>query len=1047
MEYSHQLHAVVPARGGVELWVERVEGHVVVGSAKELEEGDLPAAAFRAVLGRVWRVRGDVQVATPRGKVKSIGIPTLALSPDEAVDRLGKLCEYANGFNGGVPGLSPEVIFLLDLFRCVDEIVRAGRVMVRVEKVEEDWFPRWTISTAGQHHAVLQRFAESVPEVLVRNGGADVVERFADDCAHWLSVRYLRQQLAPQGVLPAKEFGSAFIRSLVMGAEAKRMSVDTVTHLGQWLQSARAAASQTVFVLSAPDDVVLPSGEAADTADLADIRWRLDVATSANDGPLEPVKPAETQTEQKKRIKEALNHARRVWPAMNTAMDAVDMWLSQGIWFPPQEVLTGDTATDRVLSIGLDVGLIGDLLDNGVNRLQAAGFRVMIPRAWARQKAHVTMKAEPVGYGQGDSKMGLDQLMDFSWKVSVGGEEVPEDARNQLLNSAASVVNINGHFVFMDSAALRGARAWFRELTGGDEEDGEAGEVTLRDILEADALSAAESDVHDYDFSLVAEGWASRILGHDSEIDPPPPVTIPATVVTTLRDHQRRGVNWLVWMLEHNLGAVLADDMGLGKTLQILALLAWEKENRPAAGPTLVVAPTSVVQAWKDEAARHVPSLTVLVDHGSSRKKPADFYATIEGKLPVRRGAPAQLVDLVITTYGTLQRNPDRYWAVDWGRVVADEAQAIKNPNSKQSQAVRNIPAAHHVALTGTPVENRLSDLYAIMDFANPGILGSHSVFQARLAVPIERRGDELAKERLRRLVQPFILRRLKTDEAMGLNLPEKETVVEKVPLSAEQAALYQAYVSDLEQRLKRGGEGRRGAILGALVRFKQICNHPAHFAGDGSGLLKEGMHRSAKVERIFDIVAEAVTSGRKVLLFTQFPAFGRILIPELEKHLGTRIPMLHGGLSRAKRTAMVDNFQRDDGPPVMVLSVRAGGTGITLTQASVVVHMDRWWNPAVEDQATDRAYRIGQSQNVTVYKLVTMGTIDERIHDIIMGKRELAGDIVGMGEGWIANLDDDDLAELWHLRQASDDLHKGLQPPDDSAGDDTQQLPRGGED
>ena len=512
------------------------------------------------------------------------------------------------------------------------------------------------------------------------------------------------------------------------------------------------------------------------------------------------------------------------------------------------------------------------------------------------------------------------------------------------------------------------------------------------------------------------DGWVRQLFDRENVVAPARHVELPATVLTELREHQRRGVNWLAWMAEHGLGAILADDMGLGKTLQVLALLAWEKEetsaqdtNQEATGPTLVVAPTSVLAAWQSEAARHIHGFSVLVDHGAGKVTDAEFPEH------------ARRADLVVTSYGTVARNPERYQKIQWQRVVADEAQNIKNPATKQSRAVRGIPANHHIALTGTPVENRLSDLYALMDFANPGILGSAAAFQNRLAIPIERYQDAGATERLKRIVEPFILRRLKTDPAVGVALPEKREHVEAVPLSAEQASLYQAYIAQVEEALEQGTASRRGLILASLVKIKQICNHPAHFAGDGSGILRGGKHRSPKIERIFELIGQAVAEGKKVLLFTQFPSFGRMLAPAIESEYGLPVLQLDGAVSRSRRTELVAQFQRDTGPGVMLLSVRAGGTGITLTRASVVIHIDRWWNPAVEDQATDRAYRIGQEQDVDVYKFFSAGTLDERIHEIITGKRELAGAVVGEGEGWIASLSDEDLAELWQLRESSD--------------------------
>ena len=512
------------------------------------------------------------------------------------------------------------------------------------------------------------------------------------------------------------------------------------------------------------------------------------------------------------------------------------------------------------------------------------------------------------------------------------------------------------------------------------------------------------------------DGWVRQLFDRENVVAPTRQAELPATVLTELREHQRRGVNWLAWMAEHGLGAILADDMGLGKTLQVLALLAWEKEEsspegsgEDATGPTLVVAPTSVLAAWQSEATRHIHGFSVLVDHGAGKVTDAEFSEY------------ARQADLVVTSYGTVSRNPERYQKIRWRRVVADEAQNIKNPATKQSRAVRGIPANHHIALTGTPVENRLSDLYALMDFANPGILGSAAAFQNRLVIPIERYQDVGATERLKRIVEPFILRRLKTDPAVGVALPEKREHVETVPLSAEQASLYQAYIAQVEEALEQGSASRRGLILASLVKIKQICNHPAHFAGDGSGILRGGKHRSPKIERIFELIGQAVAEGKKVLLFTQFPSFGRMLAPAIEAEYGMPVLQLDGSVSRSRRTELVAQFQRDTGPGVMLLSVRAGGTGITLTRASVVIHIDRWWNPAVEDQATDRAYRIGQERDVDVYKFVSAGTLDERIHEIITGKRDLAGAVVGEGEGWIASLSDEDLAELWQLRESSD--------------------------
>lgn len=1044
MEFSHQVHALWPRDGGLHLWVERTAGRAVVTDIHDVEPGDLPDELLHLVQVRPLRLRGKMWLATPRGKLKNLPVPTIAFTPEQSLGVLAALARYVEDrrpqSGGSVPGVSPEVVFLTDLYLFVCDVVRAGRVMLRMDRVDDEWFPRWMMSTGGNHHSVLQRFRDSVPQVLSRNGPADVVAECADELTHWATVRLLRERIGN-----TEEIETPFVRSVLAGEPARRVSVETISALNRWRTSAEDDASRVVFMLSAPSDATLARPQRGSqtevdpaTVDIDEVRWRLDLSVSINDGPLQPVIAAETSDAQRVRLQRALDRVLKAWPRLNTDIQPVVRWLDSGAWFPPPEVLTGKASRDRIVSVGLSADDVNALLTEGIGKLSAVGVQVMVPRGWTRVAPRVKVAANPVGAGPGSGKLGMEQLVDFQWDVSVEGEPVDEMVRRAMMNSAHGIVAVNGQFVYLEKGTLERTRGWFRQLAEAsaknkkDAEDsaeqfideGKA-QVTLREVMEADALASESQEKDgDHEFRIEAGGWLDRLFSTEP-VDPPEPVEVPDTVLTPLRDHQRRGLNWLVWMYRHRLGAILADDMGLGKTLQVLALLAWEQEqerstqtNEGTAGedaaepipPTLVVAPTSVVEAWKQEIARHVPSLSVLVDHGSA-KVADDAFETA-----------ARAVNVVVTSYGTLSRNPERYAQVSWRRIVADEAQNIKNPATKQSRAVRDLSAEHRIALTGTPVENKLSDLYAIMDFANPGILGSAAAFHNRLAIPVERYQDHEARERLKRVVQPFILRRLKTDATMGLNLPEKTDVVELIPLTHEQAALYEAFITNMEEQLKHKEQSRRGMILGALVKIKQICNHPAHYAGDGSGLMKGGKHRSHKVRRLFEIVDAARAEGRKVLIFTQFPSFGRMLIPELERRYTVEVPMLHGGISRTARTTMVKEFQSPDGPPIMVLSVRAGGTGITLTEASVVVHIDRWWNPAVEDQATDRAYRIGQEKDVTVYKLVTKGTLDERIHDIISGKRELAGAVIGSGEGWIANLDEDDLKELWRLKTASEE-------------------------
>ena len=377
----------------------------------------------------------------------------------------------------------------------------------------------------------------------------------------------------------------------------------------------------------------------------------------------------------------------------------------------------------------------------------------------------------------------------------------------------------------------------------------------------------------------------------------------------------------------------------------------------------------------------------------------------------------------MITSYGVVGRDARELALVEWDHVVCDEAQAIKNSGTQASKSVRALPARHRIALTGTPIENKLSELRSILDFVNPGMLGSQSFFRNHFAKAIEREGSDVMAERLRLLTGPFILRRLKTDPNIIDDLPEKSEQIITVRMTDEQAALYKALVNDVEQALgkKKEGISRRGLILASLTRIKQICNHPAHFLGDGSPVTIKGVHRSGKVQKLMELLDNAIETDQRVLIFTQYKAFGDILQPFLSERLGGKIPFLHGGVGKTARDKMVEDFQTDNGPRAMILSLKAGGTGLNLTAASMVIHLDRWWNPAVENQATDRAFRIGQDKNVTVYKIITRGTMEESIQDILDGKTQLAGTVVGQGEGWITELDTDDLAQLISYRGQND--------------------------
>ncbi len=645
----------------------------------------------------------------------------------------------------------------------------------------------------------------------------------------------------------------------------------------------------------------------------------------------------------------------------------------------------------RPAGIDLDTDDAAGLLDASGD-LAAAGLGVLLPaeltasgqrRLRARMRVGTTTQTP----GAGLSGAGLDAetLGAFRWEVALGDDTIDADAFAEIVALKQPLVSWRGRWVRVDpDEALRLADL---AATTGRLAPGEALAVALAGERDDPDLGRVET---------VADGDLAALITrlHDGAARDAPDVT---GIVAALRAYQHRGVAWLQAMAGLGLGTVLADDMGLGKTLQSIALLA----SRAADRPHLVVCPTSVVGNWERELARFAPDLPVLRHHGPGRSTEPDAFVA---------GA------VTVTSYGLVRRDVDLLAEVDWDTVVLDEAQQVKNHASKAARAVRRIPARARIALTGTPVENRLAELWAIVDFTNPGLLGSFPRFRERYAVPVERWGDTDAADRLRRVVAPFLLRRTKTEVATDLPPKQEATVV--CNLTREQATLYQAAVDRVfDLGLADDGIDRRGQILALLTALKQICNHPAQYLGERGPL----PGRSGKLARTTEMLTEVAAAGDRALVFTQYRAMGDVLAQHLAARLDVaEIPFLHGGVSARARDAMVAAFQSGEEPsPVLLVSIKAGGTGLNLTAATHVVHYDRWWNPAVEDQATDRAYRIGQSRAVTVHKLVTAGTVEERVADLLERKRALADAVVGTGETWITELDDDALHELVSLSPA----------------------------
>ena len=644
---------------------------------------------------------------------------------------------------------------------------------------------------------------------------------------------------------------------------------------------------------------------------------------------------------------------------------------------------------------------IVDLVERGAAALQERGIEVLLPRAWTRVRTEVRA-APSVAAVESEARLGVQQLTEIRWEVLVGGEPVDEVELQKMVAASSDLVQLRGRWVRADGEALRRASAFLEKIRAreeepeGPEEPASAlGEyVSAMLSPEAEGLAISAPDTMDWKLPEPRE-----VLGD-----------LPSSFRATLRDYQADGVRWLAGMAAAGLGAVLADDMGLGKTVQVLALESLER-NRLAAGtqarPTLVVAPLSLVRNWQLEAHKFAPDLSVMIHHGPDR---LDSESA--------RQAMAE-ADLVLTTYGTVVRDLATFEPVKFQRIVIDEAQTVKNVDTHAAKSLRRLESRHNLALTGTPVENRLEDMRAILDFCNPGMFGSAEVFRSRFSTPIETSGDTDTASRLVALAAPFLLRRTKSDPNI-VELPAKLEHRVDSYLTNEQAALYTAVVKNMMEDVKDSSDsGRKGAILSGLTALKQVCDHPALYAADGSALLRGGEHRSGKLEALDEILTTAGDAGEKVLVFTQYRTFGDMILPFLGRRAGEPIPFLSGNTSAKERARMVEEFQDPDGPPIFLASLRAGGTGLTLTAANHVVHLDRWWNPAVEDQATDRVHRIGQERDVNVYTLVAPGTVEERIADVLDHKQGLQE--ITVGSLGVTALSDDALMDLVALRTDSD--------------------------
>ncbi len=951
----------------------------------------------------------------------------ISLDPSEALDLLSAYGQRGDGLHGVLGG--PDLRFWIRAVRLAGSLVARQRYLPGTRFDEDGKLHAcWQVVWITEDREYLERLAAAMPaaaRALVLNG-----ESVPQQAAVTLLKRFVEQlvdQIVRSHQEPDAEDGAVSVSPSLFAGEVP----DGTVH-DRWLAALR---SQQTAIKS----------KDAELEDLSEqIReWRkpLDVAVGA---PFrlcfrleEPAPPKEDPRARKHgrrngkaRMREAARPGQRRWYVRyllqgtddpTLLVPTADAWILRGRKAASLQRSGYDVHQTLLISLAqasgvcpkiemslrsrkpsgysLDARGAHEFLTQTAPALQQAGFGTILPDWWKGNETehHLSVRARvrTAEHHEMENEPRLDDFVSFDWEVCLAGNPLSGRDLEDLARLKEPLQRVRCHWVQTSVEEIHAALEFYKNRRGG--------EVTAREIVRM-ALGAADSSAGIHFAGVQATGWLGALLERLQDKSAIEPLSTPPGFVGELRAYQEKGFAWLEFLRRWELGACLADDMGLGKTIQTLALIERERikgEDRPA----LLVCPTSVLANWEREAARFTPKLRTMIHHGPQRKKGYEFVAE------------AQDHAVVFTSYALVHRDIEDLRSMRWAGVILDEAQNIKNPDTKQSMAVRAVMSDYRIALTGTPVENHVGDLWSIMDFLNPEFLGTQEQFRREFLVPIQAYRDPDAVEQLSHITQPFILRRLKTDRSIISDLPDKLEMKVFCALTGEQGALYEQVVEEAERKLKDAeGIERRGVILATLSKLKQVCNHPAHYLGDGSELGR----RSGKLIRLGEMIEEVTQAGDRSLVFTQFAEMGKLLQEHLQDQLGREIFFLHGGTPKKRRDAMVERFQAggSDAPPVFVLSLKAGGIGLNLTGANHVFHFDRWWNPAVENQATDRAFRIGQSRNVQVHKFVCVGTLEERIDEMIESKRSIAEDIVGTGEQWITELSNEELHEVFSLRR-----------------------------
>ena len=1006
------MHGFWLPEPGLCLWAEDSELLVKSGSQAYRSARPHPFAAQQATLDGIYAGKpGEATLLLPSLRSAPLDSPelirktprppaqsapallpwTVPVSCLDTVAGLAALSEPAPGLRYGA-----SISYLADLAEFAGELVSRGRVLPALTRDDDGAVASWRPVLSGPDVVAGHALTRAMPPVCRAVPGHDDPAELVAAALAAMVDAIARGVLGPGPSLVPPRRGrrperlsaiEAWLEALSAPEgrfEADPVELDALAReLGAWADVGRGqiGPAQVTFRLSEADGQIQDVDEAA-----ADSQWVLEFLLQSATDPSLLVPAAQAWSD---------DGSLRRWLANPRELLLTELGRASRIY--PE---LGD-GLRRPAPCGLELDGEGAyrFLSAVAPALDEAGFGVLLPSWWdRRRRLGLTASAStPVdGVVEKASKFGRDQLMDFRWQLAVGDNTLTDDEIAMLAQAKAPLVRLRGQWVAVDADQLRRGLEFLAR-----------NQPASKPVAEILALATAHPDDLGTPLpvtTVAADGWLGDLL---NGCVPQSLQSVPVSenFRATLRPYQQRGLSWLSFLASLGLGACLADDMGLGKTVQLLALETAHRAHNPATGPTLLICPMSLVGNWEREAAKFAPDLAVYAHHGLQRRRGTDLADQLNG------------TDLVLTTYATATRDIDELAGRHWHRIVLDEAQAIKNSLSLAAKAVKRLAAGHRVALTGTPVENRLAELWSIMDFLNPGLLGSPEKFRKRYAIPVERHGQTEPASRLRAVTRPYVLRRLKTDPAIIDDLPEKIEIKQYCQLTGEQASLYQAVVDDMMEKIgSTDGIERRGNVLAAMAKLKQVCNHPALLLHDRSAIGS----RSGKVIRLEEILEEILAEGDKVLCFTQYTEFAEMLLPHLSARFGTNVGYLHGGTSRVRRDELVTNFQEENGPPVFLLSLKAGGTGLNLTAASHVIHLDRWWNPAVENQATDRAFRIGQKRNVQVRKFVCTGTLEEKIDEMIEDKKALADLVISDGESWLTELSTEDLRQVFALSQGA---------------------------